>query len=135
MPDFNLYRISADGTSKLDTLYTATEYHGFNSISPDGKWLFLITHTQKTKMDICRLPYGEKSKPQIVIQTLFDEEAATLSPNGHWLAYHSETTRKYDVYIRSFLDKSKEAIKISKEGGWLPVWHADGKELYYQFVE
>ena len=64
IPDFNLYRISADGASKLDTLYTAREYHGFCSVSPDEKWLFLITHTVKTKMDICRLPYGVKSKPQ-----------------------------------------------------------------------
>ena len=131
--DYDICQISADGTAQLDSIYIAKGYQKFNSISNDRQWLFFTTRTQNTKGDIWVLPFGKESKAQPLIQTLFDEDFAEISPDGRWLAYHSNETRQWEVYVRSFPDPSQFKIKISTDGGWSPVWSPDGKELFYRW--
>jgi Tol biopolymer transport system component len=57
-----------------------------------------------------------------------------LSPNGHWLAYSSDETGSYEIYVQSFsADGQLGADKkiVSKTGGRLPVWGRDGSELFF----
>ena len=72
---------------------------------------------------------GEK-KPFQYHNTEFDESDAVLSPNGRWLAYSSNASKRMEIYVGTF--PSRERIwQISLNGGSLPQWSRDGKELYF----
>jgi len=56
---------------------------------------------------------------------------ASLSPNGHWIAYTSNETGSPQILVQSFPDPSKGKSQVSHTGGIFPRWRRDGKELYY----
>ena len=84
----------------------------------------------KTKLDIWIAPLSGDQKPYPYLNTVFNESSAKLSPNGKWLAYVSDETTRNDVYLDAF-PKPVGKISVSTNGGNLPVWSRDGKELYY----
>src|SRR5262249_47483407 len=53
-----------------------------------------------------------------------------LSPDGHWLAYRSNESKRSEIYVVSF-PQPGEKWQISSNGGQSPVWSRDGRELYY----
>src|SRR5207245_1560984 len=60
----------------------------------------------------------------------FNERWATLSPDGHWMAYGSDESGKYQIYVQSFpVPQSKH--QVSLEGGIFPGWRSDGRELQF----
>jgi hypothetical protein len=72
---------------------------------------------------------GER-KPTSLLQTTFIEAQARFSPNGRWIAYTSNETGQFQVYVQSF-PATGAKLAISIDGGSQPQWRADGKELYY----
>ncbi len=58
------------------------------------------------------------------------EWASDLSPDGRFLAYTSDASRRSEVYVRA-LDHSSGEARVSTEGGFAPRWRHDGRELYY----
>ena len=62
---------------------------------------------------------------------LASEWGATLSRDGRWLAYHSDSTRRMEVYVRRLDDLSGKSVRVSMDGGMTPAWRGDGRELYY----
>ena len=53
-----------------------------------------------------------------------------FSPDGRWLAYASDETGRFQVYIQRFSGPGEKTI-VSSDGGTDPVWARDGSELYY----
>jgi serine/threonine protein kinase len=131
--DFDICQILANGTAPLDTIFNEKGYQKFNSISRDGQWLLFTNFAKKTKNDIWALRRDGKSEPEPLIRTPFDEDFAEISPNGRWVAYHSNETGQYEVYVRSFPYPNVFKRKITSDGGWSPVWSPDGKELFYSW--
>ena len=70
-------------------------------------------------------------KPRPFLQTRFGEAGAVFSPDGHWLAYTSDESGRYEVYVRPFPGPGGKWM-ISNEGGDEPVWAKNGKELFYR---
>lgn len=77
---------------------------------------------------------GEK-KPIPLLQTRFNEIEGVVSPDGHWLAYASDESGHYEVYVQSFtpgVSKApSEKWQIPLGGGRDPHWRGDGRELFY----
>jgi dipeptidyl aminopeptidase/acylaminoacyl peptidase len=69
-------------------------------------------------------------KPQPYLQTSFDESNARFSPDGRWMAYQSNESGKFQVYVQTF-PLSGAKYQISTSGGNSPRWRRDGKELFY----
>jgi Tol biopolymer transport system component len=80
--------------------------------------------------DICVLPLSRDRKPPACVATEFDETRPKLSPNGQWLAYQSNELKRSEIYVVSFPIPDKKST-ISTDGGGVPVWSSDGRELYY----
>jgi serine/threonine-protein kinase len=59
------------------------------------------------------------------------ERNAELSPNGEWMAYQSDESDSFEIYLRPFPDVHADQITISNNGGIYPVWSRDGHELFY----
>jgi len=70
-------------------------------------------------------------KPEPYLQTPFDERQPSFSPDGRWMAYTSNESGGYQVYVRAFPDKGGK-WQISNSGGMYPVWSRNGRELYFR---
>jgi hypothetical protein len=62
------------------------------------------------------------------------ENGGAFSPNGNWIAYNSDESGRYEVYVESFPTHGGKR-QISLAGGSGPRWRADGKELYYYSLD
>ena len=67
-----------------------------------------------------------------LLVTEFIEGNAALSPNGQWVAYQSNASGEFEVYVRPFPDADSALHQISTNGGTRPLWAPDGSELFYQ---
>ena len=74
------------------------------------------------------LPVGEEPVP--VLATEFNEDAPAFSPNGRYIAYVSNQSGRYQVYVVSYPEG--EVFRISTDGGEEPVWSRDGRELFFR---
>ncbi len=70
-------------------------------------------------------------KPEPFLQTPFDERHDCFSPDGRWLAYASNESGNFQVYVRAFSDKGGK-WQISKSGGVHPVFSGNGRELFFR---
>jgi Tol biopolymer transport system component len=95
--------------------------------SSDGRFLAYISEG-----DVWALPVDTAgAEPIRVTNTRFAETAATFSPDGHWIAYRSiESGSRPEVFVESF-PKPGVRRQVSVNGGVLPRWRPDGKELFY----
>jgi hypothetical protein len=61
----------------------------------------------------------------------FLERNAVLSPDGRWMAYESDESGADEVYVRPFPEVEGDQVLISNDGGRIPLWSRDGRELFY----
>jgi hypothetical protein len=85
----------------------------------------------KVTKDLWVLPLFGDRIPFAFLQTKFDEQGATFSPDARWVAYTSDESGRYEVYVRSF-PKSEGKWQISTNGGTEPRWARNGHELFYR---
>jgi Tol biopolymer transport system component len=102
--------------------------------SRDGSYAVIRVVNPKTLFDIWVLPLNQgkpgNGKPVPYLLTEFGEGYARVSPDGHWLAYTSNESKRNEIYVQSFpMPGSK--FKVSMNGGERSVWSRDGKELYF----
>jgi eukaryotic-like serine/threonine-protein kinase len=95
--------------------------------SRDGRFLFTVTPRVN---DIWVLPLFGDRKAFPYVQSEFQETQPRLSPDGHWLAYQSNESKRNEIYVTSF-PQPGEKWQISTDGGQAPVWNRNGRELYY----
>jgi eukaryotic-like serine/threonine-protein kinase len=98
--------------------------------SADGRFLLDQVLDPKTNYDIWVLPLDGDRKPQVFLQTPFDERDGRFSPDGRWVAYRSNESGRTEIYVRSFAGPGGQ-WQISTAGGTSPRWRRDGRELYY----
>ena len=105
----------------------------------------------QTNADIWVLPISgaRDRKPFVFLKTPFREAYGTFSPDGRWVAYHSNESGRPEIYVRPFVPPSRGASadkpasmagpetaaggqwQVSTAGGIQAMWRSDGKELYY----
>jgi len=98
--------------------------------SPDGRFLLYDSLDPKRGMDIWALPMDGDGKPFGVVQTDFNERLAQFSPDGMWIAYQSDKTGHFEIYIQPFPGPGSDT-RVSIDGGAQVRWNANGKELFY----
>jgi Tol biopolymer transport system component len=127
----NLYRRAAHGTG-LGTLLLqkSAEPMWAHAWSRDGRFL-VYTTVNETSWDLWLLPLVENGKPTPLVRTPFNEGQANISPDGRWLAYSSDETGSFEIYVQTFPTSAGQPHRISTGGGMEPQWRADGRELFY----
>ncbi len=98
--------------------------------SPDGRFLLYSNFDPKTGIDIWALPMDGDRKPFPVVRTNFDEDLAQFAPDGKWIAYQSNESGRYEIYIQPFPGPGNQT-QVSTSGGAQVRWRRDGKELFY----
>jgi serine/threonine protein kinase len=104
----------------------------YGNWSRDGRYVIAeLFPNGPTGSDIWMLrlnPTGEKPRPYL--QSSARESMPSISPSSDWLAYTSDETHRFEVYVQSFPNPGQK-YQVSVNGGEKPVWSRDGKELFY----
>jgi serine/threonine protein kinase len=98
--------------------------------SPDGRNIVFSAPTRETRNDLWLLPLGGGQKPTKFIASPADEMHGNFSPDGHLVAYTSNESGKFEVYVET-VPRSDRKWPVSTNGGYEPRWRADGREVYY----
>ena len=134
--DRNVWSKRADGTG--EAVLVLDEERGFaqGSWSADGQWLVLRAAANAVLgiglRDILAFRPGEDSAATPLVATPeFAEGAPALSPDGRWLAYSSNETGSYEVFVRPLPDVNSTRVLVSRDGGLGPLWAHSGRELFF----
>ena len=99
--------------------------------SRDGRFLLYSLLDPKTGRDLWALDMSNNQRTtRAVVNTQFDERNGQFSPDGHWLAYETNESGRFEIVAVSFPDPMEE-WPVSRSGGTQVRWRADGKELYF----
>jgi len=134
----NLWWIRADGGGDAQRLSENKNIQVPGSWSPDGKTLAFFQSNPGTGFDVMTMSMegNEKSgwkpgEPKPFANTPFVEVLPAFSPDGRWIAYTSNESGNFEVYVRPFPGPGGR-WQISTGTGALPIWSKNGKELLYR---
>jgi eukaryotic-like serine/threonine-protein kinase len=99
-------------------------------LSRDGRYLLYTSLNPETGPDIYAWPLEEERKASAIVRTEHAEQLPQLSPDGRWLAYQSNRTGRFEVYLRPFPGPGTD-VRVTAEGGTQPRWNPTGAELFY----
>jgi Tol biopolymer transport system component/tRNA A-37 threonylcarbamoyl transferase component Bud32 len=115
-------------------------FEGPDAINPsdwsrDGQWIaFANDGATLGTSDIWVMSASTGQKPFAYLVTPFAESLPRFSPDSKWIAYVSNESGRYEVYVRPFSGgpaAAGEKILVSGSGADFPVWQRDGKELFF----
>jgi dipeptidyl aminopeptidase/acylaminoacyl peptidase len=130
---FHLWTKRADGSAQAMLRVRETRNLYGPHWSPDGKWLVFETDpSQSGAGDILGIRPGLDSAPVPLVVTKFTELAPAFSRDGRWLAYSSNETGDFEIYVVPFPNTHAAKWAISTSGGMEPVWSHRGSELFYR---
>jgi Tol biopolymer transport system component len=130
--NFTIVAKAADGSGSEKILLPAQSLIASpGSWSPDGKFLAYGGLGRSGKWEIWVLTLEGDRKPQPFLATQFDGISTAFSPDGNYLAYASNESGHYEVYVVPFGHGSGK-WQISTGGGNYPVWARSGKQLFYR---
>ena len=122
-----IYRKPSDGSGAEELLLT--DDHGVipTDWSRDGKTLLYQRGPLGGPFDMWLLPLEGERKPRMLLAHAGN---GRLSPDGRWLAYDSIESGSPEVFVVPF-GGGEGKWQVSPNGGSVPLWSRDGKELYY----
>jgi eukaryotic-like serine/threonine-protein kinase len=128
----------ADGSGTPDSVLALTgKTITAHAVTPDGKALIAVVSqlagASTANNDIAVIHLGGERVAEPFVATQYSEGWPSLSPDGHWLAYASDESGRFEVYVRPFPGPGGQVL-ISRNGGSEPVWSRDGRELFYRGV-
>jgi len=101
-----------------------------NSFTPDGAQLVFRQISLSLDTNLWLLSLADRSARPL-LATPAREFNGEISPDGRWLAYQSDESGIYEVYVRPFPNVDKGHWQVSTGGGTHPLWNPDGRELFY----
>ena len=126
----NVFWQSADGSGAVERLTTSEFLNIAGSWSPDGHRIAFQELSPETGNDIWTVGLADR-KAQPFLKTPANEAAPRFSPDGQWMAYASDESGRWEVYVRPYPGPGAK-YPVSTEGGTEPVWNPAGRELFYR---
>jgi eukaryotic-like serine/threonine-protein kinase len=125
----NIYWQAADGSGAPEPL-TSTRNISIQptGFSPDGKVLLVGGNAPPYGVSVAEV--GARDLDPL-FEDSFQENNGVISPDGKWLAYQSDESGRFEIYVRPFPDINREKHLISNGGGTRPLWSRNGRELFY----
>jgi serine/threonine-protein kinase len=125
-----LMRLPADGTGQPERLLERRDLQDMQ-LSSDGQTLFFTDFGERRNMDSFWLRPEAGKPPTLLVGSEANEQRATPSPDGRWVAYVSDESGREEVFLRPFPGPGRRQ-QISARGGASPFWGPHGRELYFR---
>jgi Tol biopolymer transport system component len=104
------------------------------SLSPDGRTLIYRSTSSTTREDLWLLPLDGDRRPRPLLVERFNENEACFSPDGRWMVYQTTESGQTEIYAMPYPGPGRRS-QISTEGGFVPQWRGDGREILYQTAD
>ena len=127
----NLFWKAADGTGGVERLTESSNAQWVEAIALDGKHLVFRELEPETRYDLHVLSLLDRRSSAPLIATEFNERGAEISPDGRYVAYQSDESGQYEIYVRPFPNVEDGRWPVSRNGGVYPVWARNGRELFF----
>ncbi|HEU5249536.1 MAG TPA: hypothetical protein VFW15_06065, partial [Thermoanaerobaculia bacterium] len=121
----------ADGSGNETLIWKSDDAVIPQSWSPDGTAIACLRIGKDGGSDVWILPTGGNRSPTPFLHTTFMEAQPDFSPDGRWIAYASNESGRFEVYVRPYPGPGGK-VQVSNDGGFEPAWRRDGKELFYR---
>jgi len=121
----------ADGAGAESTLVDIRRGAYAVELTPDPSRLILRLGAPPSR-DIVSYTLGADSAVPLMANDRYQEVAPALSPDGRWLAFASDESGRYEIYVRPYPDVNAGRWQVSANGGTEPLWSHNGHELLYR---
>lgn len=143
VPFANIYRRPTDGRDAEERLTSSSNNQRPSSVSRDGAslaytefdpisgsdiWIVTVPGTFSAPASAPSNPITAVARP--FVKTNFSEGNAVFSPDGRWLAYQSNESGRFEIFVRSFPEG--QTFPVSTDGGIGPMWSPTGREIFYR---
>ena len=125
-PDAVYWR-RADGTGDAEHLIDTRAAEGWNA---GGSQMRFLTLTGNGDYGISLFDMASRTVTRLVDFAASAQHSSSTSPDGKWMAYASNETGRYEVWIEP-LPRSGARLQVTREGGSHPLWAPDGRSLYF----
>ncbi len=129
---------AADGRGDTTTIASPLRPLYPLSFTSHGHGVVALHTNAQTGADLVFVPVTDDSGAAATDDTLplvntgAQESNGEISPDGRWIAYESDESGRFEVYVRSFPELDHGRWQVSYEGGSMPLWSRSGRELFYR---
>ena len=129
----SLEAVAADGSGQPVRLLGGGSPPLPTSVSPDGKRVIGVRAHPAIRRgkDIWTMPLESDARPEAFLDDRFDRGDFQFSPDGKWVAYESNETGRYEIYVVPYPDAGAKT-QVSTDGGTRPRWNRNGRELFFR---
>ena len=120
-----LFWQAANGTGVADRLATGLP----SGVTPDGRHVFFSSAPGALDVMVVTLDASHQVTP--LIHTASTERNGVVSANGRWVAYESDSSGEFEIYVKPFPTVSEGQWLVSTAGGTRPLWAPNGQELFF----
>ena len=129
------FQRAADGSGDERPLFPYDFHAWVNDWSRDGRWIVFSSPPRQSGVGndlwMLRMDGASGGTIQKYLATSAVEQQAQFSPDGRFVAYGSDASGTWEIYVQTFPDTSGGKWLVSKGGGAEPRWSRDGRELFY----
>src|SRR5262249_4102609 len=126
----DLYWKLSNGAGGDELLLESNQNKAPNDWSSDGRFLLFSSIDPRTGWDLWVLPVSGDRKPFPFLKTPFEDVEGQFSQDGKWVAFQSNESGRYEIYLQPFPGPGGK-FQISTGGGAQPRWNKNGKEIFY----
>jgi len=125
-----IYWRRADGTGTPEHLLDARSAEGWMPGGQQMRFLTLKEQGGNRDYDIAAFDMSSRTVTPLVVLPGSSQHSSAVSPDGRWLAYASNETGRYELFLEP-LPRSGARYQITREGGGHPLWLPDSRSLYF----
>lgn len=127
-----LHRVAADGASPpVQITRPNGTIHTAYDVTADGAFVLFTDFRSYREQDVKMAPMDGSLEERVLVGGPGAQLRPQLSPDGRWLAYQSDESGRFEIYVRPWPDVESARVQVSTGGGTSPVWSRDGRRLLY----